>query len=188
VHAARPGARSRAVRTALVATGLALLAHVAAGGRVDAAALTMGLVAVVALAGFAALRRPGAVSTVVGLAGLQFAVHLTAASTSAAPGADHLTFLCGAHSGSGRVTTAHLVAMIATHVSATLLSAWWLLRADAAAVALVSRARSALTAFLVPPAIPIPARERAMVEEARRHCQARSGSVAGRAPPLGSWF
>lgn len=188
MDAARPGARTRAARTALVAAALALLAHVAAGGRLELRTLTFALVAVAALIAFAALRRPGALAAAFGLGGLQLGVHLAAASTSAAAGQDRFTFLCGAHGGSGRLTAAHLVAMIATHASATLLAVWWLTRGDPAAVALVLRARCALAALLASPAIPIPARERAAFEEARRRCQATSGSVAGRSPPLGSWF
>jgi hypothetical protein len=188
VVAPRPGARSRAARTAVVGSALALLAHVAAGGRLEVRALGVVLVGVAALVAFAALRRPGTVGSVVGLVGLQLGIHLTAASASASVGQDRLTFLCGAHGAAGHVTTAHLVAMIATHVCATLLAVWWLTRGDAAVVALVLRVRAVLAAVLGPPPTPVPVRERLAVEAARRRCEERSGSVAGRAPPLGSWF
>ncbi len=188
MDSARPGARSRAARTAAVALGLALLAHLAAGGHLELRGLTFALVAVSGLAGLAALRRPGAVTAAAGLGVLQLGVHVTAASTSAAAGHDRLTFLCGAGGGSGHVTPAHLAAMIATHLSATALGAWWLARGDRLALGLVGELRSVVRALLAPPAIPIPARERAAAEEARLHCTTRAGSVAGRAPPLGSWF
>ncbi len=184
----RTGARSRASRTVVVAALLALLAHVAADGRLGAR--TVGLAALIAagLAVLAALRRPGLAASFAGLAGLQLAVHLTAATGSAPSAGDRLTFLCGVHGGSGGATTAHVVAMGSTHVAATLLGAWWLVRGDRLAGEAIGDLRRRLASLLAPPSVPVPARERAVVEAARRHCLERSGSVAGRSPPLGSWF
>ena len=143
-------------------------------------------VGAIGLAGFAVLRRPGLVASIIGLAGLQAAVHVLAATSGTRNGSG-FTFLCSAHAGSGGATASHLVAMLASHTAATLLSVWWLLRGDRISVQLTVDARTALASLFAPPTAPMPARQVAMTEVARERCIARSSRIAGRAPPLSSW-
>lgn len=179
---------ARGARTAAVAVALALFAHLAVGGRVSWGLITLVSVGAIGLAGFAVLRRPGLVTSIVGLAGLQAAVHVLAATSATTnAGGSGFTFLCAAHGGSGGVTASHLVTMIASHAVATLLSVWWLLHGDRISVQLAVDVRTALASLFAPPTAPIPARQLAMTEAARDRCIARSSRIAGRAPPLSSW-
>lgn len=176
--ASLPFRLARAAAFAVVCVGLAVLAHVFAGGAVPVSSALFGFAlsfaAALALAG-----RERGFWTVAGLlTSVQVVLHLQFTASHVAdlvPQASH------GHAGSGLVPG---LGMLVLHSFAVVLTALWLARGEAALWALLRRLavrlRLVWPAPLVVPAWPaVPHREPGLLRSAvLRH------SVSGRAPPL----